>query len=142
MRKIIAGRKYDTDTATFLGSHDNGLRGFDWSEESLYRKKSGEYFLHGEGGARTEWARMDHGLVCGGEGIRPITYEGARMWAEDNLSADLYEAAFGPVPEDAGDAMLSVRVSAAAKAALDREVSRTGRTAQAVVSELLEGLRA
>ena len=50
MKKIIKGKVYDTDTARELASWANGgnWRDFSHLEETLYRKKTGEYFLHGE----------------------------------------------------------------------------------------------
>ena len=52
MKQIINGKKYDTETAERLACEDAGLPVNDfayWCEE-LYRKKTGEFFLHGEGG--------------------------------------------------------------------------------------------
>jgi len=52
MKKIIKGSLYNTDTAKFLGciepagQNTNDLNFF---RETLYRTKSGKYFLHGEG---------------------------------------------------------------------------------------------
>lgn len=143
MKKVINGRMYNTETAVSLGEWSNGRgrRDFRGVEETLYRKRSGEYFIGGWGGSMTEYARPAYGGgTCGGEKIFPLTYEAAREWAEKHLSVDEYEAAFGPVSEDAEDIVISVRVSAAAKAALDREVSRTGRTVREVVSAALEAL--
>ena len=58
MKKIINGKKYDTDTAQELASWDNGggWRDFHHCEETLYRKKTGEFFLFGEGGPMTKYA--------------------------------------------------------------------------------------
>lgn len=139
MRKIINNRLYDTDTAREVGTHDNGeMPGdFGYVSETLYRKKTGEYFLHGEGGARTRYARQDCGLWASGEAITPLSYDAAREWAEANLDADAYEAAFGAVAEDGGEVALTVRVPASAKAALDRECSRTGEGQSAIVARLL-----
>ena len=65
MKKIIGGngkpwRRYDTETAKAVGSRDNGLsyRDFNHVEETLYRKKTGEFFLHGEGGPMTKYAKQ------------------------------------------------------------------------------------
>ena len=51
MRKIINNKVYDTDTATWIGLSDNGHEYNDsaYSGETLYRKRTGEHFLHGEG---------------------------------------------------------------------------------------------
>ena len=46
MKKIINGKKYDTDTAEQIGYDNNGLLCSDLSyiEETLYKKKTGEFF--------------------------------------------------------------------------------------------------
>lgn len=69
-----------------------------------------------------------------------MAYEGARKWAETHLTADDYEAEFGEVSEDDGDVAVTVRVPASAKAALDRECSRTGESRSAIVARLLNAL--
>ena len=101
MRKIINGKSYDTNTAKLIGSRDNGeYGGFDFISESLYLKRTGEYFLHGRGGARTCYARyVGAESWCGGEQIIPLNLTSASSWAEKNLTADEYEAAFGEVSE-------------------------------------------
>ena len=53
MKKIINHKMYNTETAERLASSSNGY-GYDdfrYMEEQLYRKKTGEFFLYGEGGA-------------------------------------------------------------------------------------------
>lgn len=54
MKKIINGKKYDTDTAKEVGYSNNGLLStdIDYIEETLYQKKTGEFFLYGEGGCK------------------------------------------------------------------------------------------
>lgn len=108
MKKIIGGngqpwRRYDTETAKAVGNRDNGLsyRDFGHVEETLYKKKTGEFFLHGIGGPNTAYAkRIDSNSWSGGEDIRPLTVEEAKEWAAEYLDADDFEAIFGPVEED------------------------------------------
>ena len=143
MRKIIDGRKYDTETATLVGSWDNGMLGSDLNcvSEALYRKRTGEHFLHEEGGAATRYAHRDElGGWVGGDAITPLSYDEARQWAEGHLDADEYEAEFGEVAEGDGDEVVSARVSAAAKRALGREAQRTGESQTAVLERLLLSL--
>ena len=47
MKKIINGRLYDTGTAKEIGCYENGYGAgdFRYYYESLYRKRTGEYFL-------------------------------------------------------------------------------------------------
>ena len=102
MKKIINGRKYDTDTATKLAEWDNGASYTDFSycSETLYRKKTGEYFLHGEGGAYSQYASTrGDGWAGYGETIRPLTIDEAKEWSERHMDGDSYEAEFGEVEE-------------------------------------------
>ena len=63
MKKIIDNKVYDTNTATLIGSKDNGISpaSFAYCRESLYRKRTGEYFKHGEGGANSKYAVRNNG---------------------------------------------------------------------------------
>ena len=59
MRKIINGRKYDTETAECVGemaSTYNFNDGYYYWEE-LYRKRTGEFFLHGAGNGLSPYAQ-------------------------------------------------------------------------------------
>lgn len=137
MRKIIEGRLYDTDTAKMIGepwSPDGiGYDDFDWCEETLYRKRTGEYFLYGEGGPKTRYARPygQSGWQCG-DRIMPLSYEDACDWAEGHLSTEDYEREFG-TPDDGGEAVLSVRLPQATYDSIRREASRSGRTMREVI---------
>ena len=101
MKKIINGRKYDTETAKELGYWCNGynLNDFDYEEETLYQKKNGEFFIFGQGGARSAYSGLDGNWHCAGSAIIPIDEERAKQWAEQNLKADEYEKIFGEVEE-------------------------------------------
>ena len=102
MKKIINGKKYNTETAESVAEWDNGLGYGDFGRcaETLYRKRTGEFFVHGRGGARTQYAeRCGNNCWCGGEDITPMTEEEAREWCEGKTDADTYEAIFGEVAE-------------------------------------------
>lgn len=100
MKKIINGKKYDTDTATQIGSYDNGLSysDFDYFREALYRKRTGEFFLAGEGHARTKYARQMGDSYGYGEAIIPISANTAKMWLE-TYDNDQYEQVFRAIAE-------------------------------------------
>lgn len=140
MRKVINHKRYETDRATMVGSWDNGSEymGLDYYAETMYQKRTGEFFLHLEGGARSPLAESRDGGTIGGEKVRPISEEEARTWAENHLDADEYAAVFGD-PE--GEESLYLRaISASAKAKLEREAQKTGKTQMQIVEELLEAL--
>lgn len=101
MRKIINGRKYDTETATALGHAQSnvGRSDFKWWYETLYQKKNGEFFIHGEGNAASKYAERCGDMWGCGERIVPLADNEAREWAERNLTVTVYEAIFGEVDE-------------------------------------------
>lgn len=101
MKKIINGRKYDTETAKEIGYWSNGYPcgNFNWCQETLYKKKTGEYFLYGEGGALTQYSRDTWDGRTGSSQIIPMTEESAKEWAVEHLECDEYEALFGEVEE-------------------------------------------
>ena len=102
MKKIINGRMYNTDTAKRLCSADNGgsCRDFSHWEEELYQKKTGEFFLYGEGGPASKYSRSCGQIEwCGGCDITPMTEQQAREWMEQNATADEYIEVFGE-PEE------------------------------------------
>ena len=93
---------YNTDTAKRLCSADNGssCRDFSHWEEELYQKKTGEFFLYGEGGPASKYSRScGQNEWCGGCDIAPMTEQQAREWMERNATADEYIDVFGE-PEE------------------------------------------
>jgi len=100
MKKIINGKKYDTDTAKFLLSRSNDYTGFSYCYEELYLKKTGEFFLYGKGGAMSKYSRScGDNTWCGGEEIVPLTEAKAKKFVEEYGDADDYEKIFGEVEE-------------------------------------------
>lgn len=87
MKKIIKNKVYDTTTAKKLG---------DWFCNTLYQKRTGEFFLHGD------------------EKIIPVSYEKARQWAEEHLDADDYISIFGGPASDDTLTALNLTLSALA----------------------------
>lgn len=139
MKKIINGKLYDTDTAKRLG-YDGGGDGFSsWSEE-LYQKRTGEYFLYGEGGARTRYAEHVDGPGggwTGGEKIMPLSLDAARQWAEEHLSADDYAEIFGMPSEDAEPVALNIQIDAGLMARIREKAAENGASLTATVAALL-----
>ena len=143
MKKIINGKRYDTDTAIQVAEWESGYpNDFSYFCEQLYRKRTGEYFIFGHGNAASKYAiSAGNNSWAGGSALIPLTYDSAREWGEDHMDADEYEAEFGEVSEgDEGDVVISIRVSPAAKAALDRMAARTGRAKGDILTELLTNM--
>lgn len=102
MKKVINGKMYNTDTAKNLGEWWNGVprNDFNCCEETLYRKKTGEFFLYGEGGANTKYSKSaGQNSRSGGSEIIPLTESEAKKWVEDRLDADAYISIWGE-PEE------------------------------------------
>lgn len=140
MKKIINGKKYDTETAKQIGVFANAgsWRDFEHIEEALYLKKSGEYFLHGEGGPQTKYAVSEgQNSWTGGQKIMPLSYDNAKEWAEENLTADEYEAAFGVVEDDETQVTLNAKISAAVDSKLRRMAAAEGTTIKAVLERII-----
>lgn len=70
--------------------------------EALYRTQKGSYFLYGEGGPQTIYARrVDTNTYSGGSRIMPLTADEALEWCEENrIDAEIVERYFaGKVTE-------------------------------------------
>ncbi len=101
MKRIIKGKMYNTETAKHIGSQGNGLgrSDFRYINEELYQKKTGEFFLAGEGGALTKYADVSEYGRDFGSGIVPLTEDAAREWVEEYMSVSTYIKLFGE-PEE------------------------------------------
>lgn len=145
MKRIIAGKKYNTETAQKMGMHDNGyaVNDFPYCEETLYRKKTGEFFLHGKGGGMSPYASTYGDRMGWGEKIIPLTELGAEEWAGVHLEVDVYESIFGEVRENSSDKTVNLTIMAESHEILRRLQTRTEKSMGEIVNELvlLEGER-
>ena len=141
MRKVIKGKLYDTETATRVGEWSDGyVSDFRFVCETLYRKRTGEYFIHGEGGPMSAYAEScGQNQWQGGKAIKPLTYDEARIWAEVHLDADEYEAEFG-IPDEDAEHDLHVIVSETAWQSISRAATRDGVTIRAIIERLADTL--
>ena len=142
MKKVINGKVYDTKTAQCVAEWSNnlGYRDFSWMEETLYRKKTGEFFLHGEGGPMTRYASScGSNSWTGGESIHPMTYREAQEWAEEHLDGDEYEEIFGAVVEDDSKTTVAYCLSKQAVEIAKRAASKEGSSVSALIERLILG---
>jgi len=142
MKKVIEGALYNTETAKEIGAWDNGLYGRDFGRcsETLYRTKSGKYFLHGDGGPMSKYAVRHGNSTSGSEEIRPYTPAEAAEWAEEHLTADEYAAEFGE-PEEAADGReaLNISIPAELKRRFEQVKKQTGKSiSQQIVDKFAE----
>ena len=143
MKKIIEGKVYSTEKAKKVASWYSSYarNDFNYYEEELYKKKTGEFFLYGEGNAASPYRRScGQNEWCGGEKIVPLTFKEAQEWAEKHLDGDEYCAIFGEPDEDAEDVTLGIAVSAEAAAKLRRAAAENGISQRAQLERwIMEG---
>lgn len=89
LKKIIANRVYNTETAILLKKTQ---------KESLFRKRTGEYFLFSENETEKK--------------IVPLNWNDAILWAKEHLSGVEYEIAFGKTMQEDELSVIPVRVTA------------------------------
>ena len=139
MHRTIANKVYDTDTAHALGNWQRGYsseRGF--ISETLYQKKNGEYFLHGEGGPRSRYAQRVAPNTWGyGERIIPFTNEEAHAWAENHLTESAYDTAFGANANDMNLTLMMVRLKSVYADKLSQLAQEQGRQPVDLAEEII-----
>lgn len=142
MKKIINGKKYDTATAKEVGSSQRNCGELSYCCEELYRKKTGEFFLYGEGGPASKYAEScGNNSWSGGCQIIPLTYEAARTWAEKHLDADEYEAVFGEVSEDDSRTAATLSLSVTALETAKRAAAKNSMNLSAYIETLILAAR-
>lgn len=128
-RKVINGKLYDTATAKKLAEWDeNGADSINYISEALYRKKTGEFFVFGDGGANTKYARISRSKSFEpGSEIIPLSLAQAKAWASDHLSHHEYDDIFGDIIVDDGSTTVtSFRLSSAMLEAVRRCAQEKG----------------
>lgn len=101
MKKIINNKLYDTETARKIDYYQYS-NASDWFYvyEALYKKRTGEYFLYGEGGAMSKYSvSCGNRQYSGSSEIIPLSKEEAKEWAVENMDADDFMEEFGEVEE-------------------------------------------
>lgn len=103
MQCIIDRKLFDTERAEQIARYaPNTDRGdYNYLIETLYKTPDGEYFLHCEGGAATEYAKpCGGGGRAAGEELNVLTEEAALDWCEERaISAQLVVDEFGHLIE-------------------------------------------
>ena len=100
MKRVMSGMRYDTDKAIKIGDFGHGCYpgsgDFSHWTAALYKTpRSGRFFLAGEGGPMTVFAKHSpHGGSCGGEKLIPMSKEDALDWAERYLDVEDTEKHF------------------------------------------------
>ncbi|MCE6968049.1 hypothetical protein [Cereibacter sphaeroides] len=103
MKRIIGGKRYDTDDATLIGEMTSrySQSDFNYYEEALYLTDNGAYFLAGEGGPRSKYAVQFDRTYSSGSSIIPLSKQEAFEWAQENLTPEEVESEFSADIQDA-----------------------------------------
>lgn len=141
MKKYINNKSYDTETAKEVGSNGSecGYRDFHWWTETLYCKRTGEYFLYGEGGPMSKYRhQIEQSGWSSGEQIIPLTVDQAREWAQENLSTSEYDAEFGEIAEDDSTTVLSISIRADVAENVRRAAAEAGMSLSKFIESRLQ----
>lgn len=104
--------------------------------EDLYRKRTGEYFLSGEGGPASKYAiSTGNNSWSGGDKIIPLSFEAASRWAEEHMDASEYESEFGVVDEGGEKRTVGISITAGAHDKLKRADQEKGMSISALIEE-------
>ena len=94
VKKVINAKLYDTDASAAVATSTHG-KGDTAIHETLHRKRTGEFFLYGEGGPSTRYAQPSgNGQWESGSNLFPMTEEAAKNWAKENCPSQ-YDSIFG-----------------------------------------------
>ena len=149
MKKRINTLSYNTETAQKLGEWSNDLpvTEFGYCHEVLYKKRTGQYFLYGEGGAMSNYRKPVYGSSNawqGGEDIIPLTREEAQKWFEkasnddEELASDeVYEREFGQIEKNDEKVDLHVKISQGAFQKLERLTQAQKASKQDIINQLI-----
>ena len=104
-----------------------------WCED-LYLKRTGEYFIHGQGGPMSKYSkRTGQNEWSYGHEIRPLSLDEAKAWAEKHLSGDEYEKIFGKVQE--GKVQVSTWIEESIKEVIDKLRDEQGLTIADIIKK-------
>lgn len=103
MRRVIDGKRYDTETAQEVHAWDNGRyqSDFRYRAKSLFRTAKGAWFIYHEGGAMTDMARTVGDASAAGADIEPVTDRDALAFLESHGGEEAIELVFADQVADA-----------------------------------------
>lgn len=114
MKKVIDGKKFDTESAKKCGECKTFL-----GTESLYQRKTGDFFLHK--------CYKENGVYPAYEEIEPISYKEAQEWTYESLGVDAYYELFvKPFEENGKKSLFALYISESVIAELKKIAGETG----------------
>ena len=100
MKKVVDGKRYDTESAEFIESYEYGCGTFQYESEALYRTPKGAWFVAGEGGPRSKYAvALSYSEWCGGKSITPLTETEAFAWCQKHAGVEVIDCYFAHLVE-------------------------------------------
>ena len=110
--KVIDGKRYDCRSAQLVAEYEHlNRRDFGWYREELYRRKTGDFFIAGEGGPASSYRKtISKNEWTGGEKIIPLSDEEAKKWVEAHCDGQMYDLLF-PENENPGKTTVSLKMS-------------------------------
>lgn len=157
MKKIINGKRYDTDTATLIDYYMINSIGFDKVDkgnvesfkkfisekklldqrlENLYRKKTGEFFLYTLNSPMSELAERKLYGKRNYENIIPLSIDEAKEWLEECSDTETYESVFELKEE--GNMAFSLLIPENLYNKLKEKSEKTEKTMKDIIVEALE----
>lgn len=140
MKKIINRKLYNTDTATKIAHYELNVSKDDptWYEEDLYRKRSGEYFIHGSGNELTRYAQTKPEIGSrAGESIVFLTYAQAEEWSKRHMPPKEYSAEFGKIKKSDKRMHITLSISEDAADTARRNAAQCGIRLSAYIERLI-----
>ena len=86
MKQVVNGKTYNTETAEMICEYYYSNPGdFHYVDEALYVTKKGNYFIAGEGGAMSKYAKsLGNNSIGGSSGIEALSKIEALEYAQEN----------------------------------------------------------
>ena len=131
MYTVIKNKVYDTDKAQEIATYK-----YDGVTETLYRKKTGEYFMHffnanADDNEKAGWNGKDK--------ITPYDFETARTWAELSLDKESYDNLFG-ISAAEGTEVITIRIKSKTLAKIRKMQSKTGESIGKIIENAIAAI--
>lgn len=154
MKDRIGTLSYNTETAKKIGEYSSDLptNDFGYYKETLYKKRTGEYFLAGYGGPKRNYFEIVNGkkVMQSSSTIKPLTFNQAKQWHQDFIldsdyedkkeTEKVYHREFEPNINDKKTVKASLTLTVGAKRKLERIAAKQHISQSQVVENLIEEL--
>lgn len=139
MKKVINRKVYDTKTAKEIACSSDYSGGIHWYDETLYRKKTGEFFLYGKGGCGSKYAvSIGCNSWAEGSGVIPLSQNDAYLWCEKNIDSETLADLFGDIVEDESKQHITITLKTELIENLRTKAKETGVTLSLFIESILE----